>query len=126
MQSFQTSLTPSRRAAGRLVGKVRRRLQKALADRPDVKRSDIARELNIHRSVITRQLRGGQDISVSRVAEIASVLGYDVEFDLVDNGQSLGNEKARVAPTITVFEVKTSNGSQTASAASSSFVKASA
>jgi transcriptional regulator with XRE-family HTH domain len=125
MPSFQTSLTPSRRAAGRLVGKVRRRLQKALADRPDIKRSDIARELNIHRSVITRQLSGAQDISVSRVAEIACALGYDVEFDLVDNGTRRGNEFVGPTPTITTFNVKTFNGSSVGSVPRSNLVEVS-
>lgn len=81
--SFQISLSPSKRAAGRFVGKVRRSLQKALSERPDISRAEIARELDVHRSVITRQLSGTKDISLSRAAEIACLLGYDIDFDLV-------------------------------------------
>jgi hypothetical protein len=80
--SFQITLTPAKRAAGRYVGLVRRKLQKALADRTDLTQADIARELDVNRSVITRQLRGSADMSLARVAEIATILGYEPDFVL--------------------------------------------
>ena len=77
MVSFQISLTPSRRAAGRFINEVRRKLQKALveeAERTGLTQSDIARELNVHRSVINRELRGYKDITLGRVAELAHAM----------------------------------------------------
>jgi hypothetical protein len=81
--SFQISLAPNRRAAARFIGKVRRRLQRALIENPEVKRTQIANALGVHRSVITRQLKGAQDMSLGRVAEIAWSLGYEPSFELV-------------------------------------------
>lgn len=80
--SYQLKVPQHRRVAARFVGKVRRSLQRALVQNPEVSRSDIARELEVHRSVITRQFQGTADISLGRVAEIASVLGYRPQFSL--------------------------------------------
>lgn len=90
--SFQITLPLTKRVAGRYVGDVRRALQQAFARRPDVSQADIARELDVNRSVITRQLRGSADMSVARVAEIAAVLGFEPRFSLqpleMDIGQN--------------------------------------
>lgn len=80
--SFQIAISPTRKAAARLVGSVRRKLQWAFAENPQVSRSEIADRIGVHRSVITRQLNGRADISLSRVAEIAHALGYEAQFHL--------------------------------------------
>lgn len=82
MASLRTLVSPNRRAAARLVGQTRRRLQKALAERPHVKRSKIAEALGVHRSVITRNLNGTQDMTIGRAGELAWALGYEAEFIL--------------------------------------------
>lgn len=45
----------------------------------------IAEKIGVDRSVINRQLTGAADISVSRVGEIASILGRKVEFRISGN-----------------------------------------
>lgn len=87
MASLRTLVSPNRRAAARLVGQTRRRLQRALADRPDVKRTKIADALGVHRSVITKQFSGTQDMTIGRVAELAWAMGYEPEFVLHDLNQ---------------------------------------
>ena len=82
MTSFQLSITPRRRAAARFVAKVRQAIQKAYADSPEIRQTDIANKLEVHRSVINRQLNGRKDMSVARVAEIAWALGYEPVFEL--------------------------------------------
>ena len=94
MPSFRISLSPSRRAAGRYVADVRQRLQQALAENPDISQSRIAAEIGVHRAVISRQLHGRQDIGLSRVAEIAALLGYRPKFDLVRISPSEGSNIA--------------------------------
>jgi transcriptional regulator with XRE-family HTH domain len=102
--SFQITLTPSRRSASRFIGQVRRSLQKALADRPDLTQSDLATELGVNRSVISRQMRGAKDMSLGRVAEIATILGYEPDFVLhpiaAAPGQNVPAQLAQ-APTVT-------------------------
>ena len=91
MTSLRLGITPHRRAAARFIGSVRRKLQKAFADSPDVTQTQIADALGVHRSVINRQFRGRADISLGRVAEIAYLLGYDPEFELVRRGLEMGS-----------------------------------
>lgn len=94
MQSFQITLSPTKRAAGRFIAKVRRALQNAFAEENrnrGLTQSDIARELGVHRSVINRELRGDKDLTLGRVGELARVLGRRAEFSLTKLEEAPGN-----------------------------------
>jgi DNA-binding XRE family transcriptional regulator len=85
MTSFQISVSPSRRAAGRFITMVRRAIQKALAEekkKSGLTQSDIARAIGVHRSVINRELRGQKDLTLGRVAELAWAMGRKPVFEL--------------------------------------------
>lgn len=85
MTSFQLQIKPSRRAAARFVGKVRRALQAAVVEdrvRTGMTQSKIAEAIGAHRSVISRELNGRQDITLGRVAELAWALGREIDFEL--------------------------------------------
>lgn len=72
--SFQITLKPNRRAAARFIGDVRRAILKAYAEEKKasgLSQTDIARALDVHRSVINRELRGVKDMTLGRVAELA-------------------------------------------------------
>jgi transcriptional regulator with XRE-family HTH domain len=72
-------------AATLFVGRVRHELLKALdeeAVKTRLNQSKIADELGINRSVISRQLNGQSDMTLSRVAELASVMGRRAELRL--------------------------------------------
>src|ERR1041385_4981943 len=84
--SLQITITPKERTAGRFVSRVRRSIQKALAEenaKTGLTQSDIARAIGVNRSVISREIRGHKDLSLSRVAEIAWALGRRPFFDLL-------------------------------------------
>lgn len=86
MTSFQIAISPSRRAAGRFISRVRRSLQRALVEEGEmsgINQSRVADAIGVHRSVISRELNGRQDITLGRVAELAWALGREIEFDLV-------------------------------------------
>jgi plasmid maintenance system antidote protein VapI len=85
MPSFQITVTPSRRAAARFITRVRRALQKALAEEAQLSglsQSKIAGAIGVHRSVINRELRGQRDITLGRVGELAWALGRTIVFEL--------------------------------------------
>lgn len=82
MPSFQLSVSPHRRAAAKFISEVHRKLQRAYAERPDVTQTAIADALGVHRSVINRQIRGHQDMTLGRVGELAWALGLEPEFVL--------------------------------------------
>jgi transcriptional regulator with XRE-family HTH domain len=87
MTSFQIAISPSRRAAARFVARVRRALQTAVVEegeRNGITQSEIARSIGVHRSVISRELNGRQDITLGRIAELAWAMGREIEFDLVE------------------------------------------
>jgi len=91
MPSFQITLSPSKRAAGRFVYRVRRALQKALAEeqeRRGLNQSAVARAIGVHRSVVNRELRGGKDITLGRVAELAWALGRRAVLELPEESQA--------------------------------------
>lgn len=72
--SFQITLKPNRRAAARFIGDVRRAILKAYVEEQKVSglsQTEIARALDVHRSVINRELRGTKDMTLGRVAELA-------------------------------------------------------
>ncbi len=78
MTSFQIAISPSRRAAGRFISRVRRALQTVLVEetaRSGINQSRVAEAIGVHRSLISRELNGRQDITLGRVAELAWALG---------------------------------------------------
>src|SRR6266481_7200850 len=94
MPSFQISITPSRRVAARFVSGIRRKILKALEEenkKRGLKQTDLARAINVHRSVINRELRGKKDMTVGRVAELAWALGRTPSFDLPEATNRAGS-----------------------------------
>lgn len=91
--SFQISLTPTARAAAYFIGEVRDKLVKGLVDRNranGLTQSDIAKEIGVHRSVISRELRGRKDITLGRVAQLAEAMGFIIDFNLVEPAAERG------------------------------------
>lgn len=90
MRSFRISVTPHRRAAARFVRNVHVALQKAFADNPTVSQTDLANAIGVNRSVINRQIKGFNDMSLGRVAELSHLLGYEPRFELVKAKHEVG------------------------------------
>lgn len=106
MTSFRLSLTPSKRAAGRFISKVRRELQKALSEehaRRGLTQSDLARKIGVHRSVIHRQLVGIENLTLGRVGELAAALGREADFALRDPAHRPGSNI--ITPVVATSEV---------------------
>jgi transcriptional regulator with XRE-family HTH domain len=94
MTSFQITITPSKRAAGRFISHVRRAIQKALAEeekKRGITQSQIAREIGVNRSVISREIRGHKDLTLGRIAELAWALGRKPVFDLPETAVTAGS-----------------------------------
>ena len=85
MPSFQLTISPSRRVATRFINNVRRLIQKTLVEEhraSGLTQSEIARRIGVHRSVINREIRGQQDLTLGRVAELVYALGRVPSFEL--------------------------------------------
>ena len=103
MTSLQITITPKARAAGRFVSRVRRAIQKALAEEGKnrgITQSDIARAIGINRSVISREIRGHKDLTLSRVAELAWALGRKPSFAMLETTVADGSNVEKDRPVI--------------------------
>jgi predicted XRE-type DNA-binding protein len=101
MTSFQIGISPSRRAAGRFISRVRRSLQRALmeeGERSGINQSKIADAIGVHRSVISRELNGRQDITLGRLAELAWAMGREIELSLPIAEQTEGANTPAIVP----------------------------
>lgn len=101
MTSFQIAISPSKRAAGRFISKVRRALQRALVEEQaisGINQSAVAEAIGVHRSVVSRELNGRQDITLGRVAELAWAMGREIDFQLVKPEQEMGANAPLVKP----------------------------
>lgn len=85
--SFLMRIDPRRQAAAVFISGVRDELMRALliARRRDgATQSSIAEKLDVHRSVINRELSGQSNLTLRRVAELAWAVGFRPDFRLVD------------------------------------------
>lgn len=105
MPSYQIAIEPHRRAAARFVVHVRRALQKAFVEEQKARglsQAEIARLLNVNRSVINRELKGFKDITLGRVAELAWAMGrkaaFSVELPVPSVGTNVPETLPRPAP----------------------------
>lgn len=92
IMSFRISIPPNRRAALRLLSSVRQQLLAALASETDASgrtQADIARELGVNRSVISRFLSGSRDMMVGNLAEVAWALDREVAITLGEAGSGI-------------------------------------
>jgi transcriptional regulator with XRE-family HTH domain len=93
------------------VTSVRRAIQRALAEekaKSGMTQSDIARAIGVHRSVISREISGYQDLTLGRVAELAWVMGRTPHFALLtDDALQATNLPAIVPPASVVVNAKT-------------------
>ncbi|HEY2527039.1 MAG TPA: hypothetical protein VGJ20_03660 [Xanthobacteraceae bacterium] len=99
MQSYQISLTPYKRIAGRFIAAVRREIQKALAEEHAANRvtqASIAAELGVNRSVIHRQIMGFENLTLGTVGEIAGVLGREPFFTLLPHSVVAGSNHSPI------------------------------
>jgi transcriptional regulator with XRE-family HTH domain len=72
---------------------VRRALLKALADenkRAGITQTSIAHALGVHRSAVNRDLRGTGNLTLGKVAELASAMGLEPHFELRRPTKSYG------------------------------------
>jgi hypothetical protein len=72
-------------------------LQMALAENGELTQAAVARALEVDRSVIHRQLKGEENLTLSRVAELAWALGKKPEF-ILKPIEAQGNHRQQIVP----------------------------
>jgi transcriptional regulator with XRE-family HTH domain len=124
MTSFRIAVSPSKRVAGRFIALVRRELLKAFAEEKacrGLSQADIAREIEVHRSVINRELRGLADITLGRVGELAYAMGRRPVLTLERIALS---REVNISPQVSNVTVQSSSSSVELRSANTTYSKA--
>jgi transcriptional regulator with XRE-family HTH domain len=82
---FQFDIGSRARNAGRFIGRVREELLKALSERKKdgkLSQQELARKLDVHRSVINRQLTGEANLTLRALADLAWAMDMEISFEL--------------------------------------------
>lgn len=127
MPPLAITIRPSRKAAARFVGDVRRELQRVLNHEraAGLNQSKIADALGVHRSVISRELAGRRDLSLGRIGELAWALGYKPAFTLEKVALPAGSNHLS-PPTAPAMVISNSAGSNVLPLAMKSSVRVAA
>jgi transcriptional regulator with XRE-family HTH domain len=90
------------RKAGRLIGRIREELLKALTEEKDagLTQQELARRLDVRRSLLNRQLSGESGLSLRSLADIAWALDREISFELRRPIESAGQNIAPETSTI--------------------------
>ena len=115
MSLFQTGVGPSRRAGNRFISAVRRALQTAFAEeakKNGLSQAELARRRGVNRSVVTRELRGVENMTLRSVAEAAWAMGRVAKLEIVAPAQPHGQNFIVAAPGSSVSSAVRTSGNQ--------------
>jgi ribosome-binding protein aMBF1 (putative translation factor) len=85
MTLFRLDIGARARQAGRFLGRVRSELLQALSEEKvasGLTQQALAQKLQVHRSVINRQLSGEANLTLRSVADLAWALNREITFEL--------------------------------------------
>lgn len=83
--SYELKIDPKKRAASRFIGKVRKALISAAIEEKElsgISQKEIAEAIGVHKSVVSRMLKGESNLTLRSVGELAWALGWDPDFTL--------------------------------------------
>ena len=84
MTFFRFDIDARSRTAGRLIGRVRRELLRAITEQKEagLTQQELARRLQSGRFNINRQLSGEAEITLRSLADLAWALDHEITFEL--------------------------------------------
>src|ERR1700761_429660 len=102
MTFFRFEIDERSRTAGRLIGRVRRELLKAVTEhkRAGVTQQELALRLDGRRSDINRELSGEAEITLRSLADLAWALGREITFELRRPADEAGQNIALTTSTV--------------------------
>jgi transcriptional regulator with XRE-family HTH domain len=113
MTYFRFDIGSRARQAGRLIGRVRSELLKALSERKaetGLSQQALAYKLGVHRSLINRQLTGETNLTLRSIADLAWALDMEVSFELRKPTAEQGQNQPATTSTIEYGQIKFLNG----------------
>jgi transcriptional regulator with XRE-family HTH domain len=113
MTSFYFDIGSRARHAGRFIGRVRSELLRALSERKkDDKLSQqaLAKKLDVHRSLINRQLSGEANLTLRSLADLAWAMDMEISFELKRPEIEFGQNETAMTSTVGHGQIKFING----------------
>jgi transcriptional regulator with XRE-family HTH domain len=111
--SFHFDIGSRARNAGRFIGRVRSELLRALSAKKAQGRfsqQSLAHKLEVHRSLINRQLSGEANLTLRSLADLAWALGMEISFELREPVVETGKNQATETSTIQHAPARVING----------------
>jgi transcriptional regulator with XRE-family HTH domain len=111
--SFNFDIGGRARLAGRFIGRVRHELLRVLSEKKaenGISQQALAQKLNVHRSLINRQLSGEANLTLRSLADLAWALDMEISFELKNPKVEFGQNQASVTSTIGHRQIKVIEG----------------
>lgn len=115
MTSFHFDIGDRARNAGRFIGRVRSELLRALSQKKmerSFSQQSLARKLEVHRSLINRQLSGEANLTLRSLADLAWALDMEISFELKSPTIETGKNQTSATSTIQYAPIKIINGAR--------------
>lgn len=113
MTSFRFDIGGRSRFAGRLLGRVRGELLRALAERKKesgLSQQALAQKLDVHRSLINRQLSGEANLTLRSLADMAWALDMEIVFEIRKPDVAAGQNQLPETSTVSYGQIKFIDG----------------
>lgn len=113
MTSFNFDIGGRARLAGRFIGRVRHELLRVLSEKKaenGISQQALAQKLNVHRSLINRQLSGEANLTLRSLADLAWALDMEISFELKNPKVEFGQNQPSVTSTIGHRQIKVIEG----------------
>lgn len=113
MTLFQFDIGDRARKTGRLIGRVRHELIRALSEKRTKERitqQALAKKLGVHRSLINRQLSGEANLTLRSLADLAWAMDMELVFELREPSKSAGQNEQIETSTVSHAPPRVVNG----------------
>jgi transcriptional regulator with XRE-family HTH domain len=112
--SFHFDIGGRARHAGRFIGRVRSELLRALSERKTeggFSQQALAERLDLERALVNRQLSGEANLSLRSLADLAWAMGMEISFELKQPATRAGqNQPTTTTSTVRHGQIKYING----------------
>jgi len=111
--SFHFDIGSRARNAGRFISRVQSELLRALAERKKESRfsqQSLANKLEVHRSLINRQLSGEANLTLRSLADLAWAMDLEIALELKKPDVGPGKNQSSATSTVESAPIKVLNG----------------
>jgi plasmid maintenance system antidote protein VapI len=111
--SFHFDIGSRGRNAGRFIARVRNELLRALAEKKKESKFSqqaLANKLEVHRSLINRQLAGEANLTLRSLSDLAWAMDLEIELELKKPADEIGKNHTNATSTVQSAPIKVLSG----------------